>query len=153
MDPSADIAAAAAAGRRQALDLEVRLRASERDERRQLAARATLASGDLETRREVVEDRIHDARESLLVARLRRDIEHLARYQAAFGNSVTSACHIPVELDAVALHLVRLLDGTRTHERIARELAGIPGAPRLEDVRRHLPGSLDWLAGMGLLEG
>jgi SAM-dependent methyltransferase len=77
----------------------------------------------------------------------------LARYQAAFGNSVTSACHVPVELDAVALHLVRLLDGTRTHEQIARELAGIEGAPNLEDVRRYLPGSLDWLAGMGLLEG
>ena len=77
----------------------------------------------------------------------------LARYQAAFGNSVSSACHLPVELDAIAQHLLRLLDGTRTHEEIARELAGIPGAPILKDVRRHLPGSLAWLAGMGLLEG
>jgi SAM-dependent methyltransferase len=77
----------------------------------------------------------------------------LARYQAELGTSVTSVCHIPVELDAVAQHLVRLLDGTRTHEQIARELAGIPGAPSLEDVRRYLPGSLEWLAGMGLLEG
>jgi len=58
-----------------------------------------------------------------------------------------------VELDAIARQLVRLLDGTRTHEEIARELAEISGAPRLEEVRRHLPGSLDWLAGMGLLEG
>jgi SAM-dependent methyltransferase len=77
----------------------------------------------------------------------------LARYQAALGTSVTSVCHIPVELDAVAQHLVRLLDGTRTHEQIASKLAGIPGAPSLEDVRRYLPGSLEWLAGMGLLEG
>ena len=38
-------------------------------------------------------------------------------------------------------------------EQIARELAGIPGAPIREDVRRYLPGSLEWLAGMGLLEG
>ena len=78
---------------------------------------------------------------------------HLARYQVDLGSAVTSACHIPVELDAIARQLVRLLDGTRTHEEIARELAEIDGAPSLEDVRRHLPGSLEWLAGMGLLEG
>jgi methyltransferase-like protein len=76
----------------------------------------------------------------------------LARYQAAGGGNVTSACHIPVELDAVASHLVLLLDGTRTHEEIACQLAAIEGAPGLGDVRRHLPGSLDWLARMALLE-
>jgi SAM-dependent methyltransferase len=77
----------------------------------------------------------------------------LARYQAAIGSSVTSACHVPVELDPIARQLVRLLDGRRTYEQIARELAGIEGAPSLDDVRRYLPGSLDWLAGMALLEG
>ena len=77
----------------------------------------------------------------------------LARYQAAGGGNVTSVCHIPVELDAIARHLVRLLDGTRTHGEIASELAAIEGAPELEDVRRYLPGSLDWLARMALLEG
>ncbi len=77
----------------------------------------------------------------------------LARYQAAGGGNVTSACHIPVELDAIARHLMRLLDGTRTHGEIASELAAIEGAPGLEDVRRYLPGSLDWLARMALLEG
>jgi methyltransferase-like protein/trans-aconitate methyltransferase len=77
----------------------------------------------------------------------------LARYQAAGGGNLTSACHIPVELDAIARHLVRLLDGTRTHEEIACELASVAGAPSLEDVRRHLPGSLGWLARMALLEG
>jgi methyltransferase-like protein len=77
----------------------------------------------------------------------------LARYQAAGEGNVTSACHIPVELDAIARHLVRLLDGTRTHDEIARELAGIEGAPSLEDVRRYLPNSLDWLARLALLEG
>jgi SAM-dependent methyltransferase len=77
----------------------------------------------------------------------------LARHQAAGEGNVTSACHIPVELDVIARHLVRLLDGTRTHEEIAWELAGIEGAPGLEDVRRYLPGSLDWLARMALLEG
>ena len=77
----------------------------------------------------------------------------LVRYQAADEGNVTSACHIPVELDVVARHLVRLLDGTRTHEEIACELAAIEGSPSLEDVRRYLPGSLDWLARMALLEG
>ncbi len=77
----------------------------------------------------------------------------LARYQAPGGGNVTSACHIPVELDVIARHLVRLADGTRTHDEIARQLAGIEGAPPLEDIRRHLPGSLDWLARLALLEG
>ena len=77
----------------------------------------------------------------------------LARYQAAGGGNVTNACHIPVELDPIARHLVRLLDGTRTHDEIARELAAIEGAPSLEDVRRCLPSSLDWLARLALLEG
>jgi methyltransferase-like protein/trans-aconitate methyltransferase len=77
----------------------------------------------------------------------------LARYQAAREGNVTSACHIPVELDVIARNLVRLLDGTRTHEEIASELAGMEGAPGLEDVRRYLPGSLDWLARLALLEG
>ena len=77
----------------------------------------------------------------------------LARYQAARGGNVTNACHLPVELDPIARHLVGLLYGTRTHARIARELAGLPGMPGLRDVRRYLPGSLDWLARMALLEG
>ena len=77
----------------------------------------------------------------------------LARYQAAGGGNVTNACHIPVELDAIARHLVLLLDGTRTHDEIARELAAIAGAPSLEDIRRHLPNSLNWLARLALLEG
>ena len=76
----------------------------------------------------------------------------LVRYQAAGEGNVTSACHIPVELDVIARHLVRLLDGTRTHEEIACDLAAIEGAPSLEDVRRYLPGSLDWLARLALLE-
>jgi SAM-dependent methyltransferase len=77
----------------------------------------------------------------------------LARYQAAGGGNVTNACHIPVELDAVARRLVGLLDGTRTHRQIARELSRTAGMPSPRDVRRYLPGSLDWLARMALLEG
>jgi SAM-dependent methyltransferase len=77
----------------------------------------------------------------------------LARYQVSRGGSVTSACHIPIELDPIARDLVKLLDGTRTHEEIARELALCEGAPSLEEVRRHLPASLSWMARMALLEG
>ena len=77
----------------------------------------------------------------------------LARYQAAQGTNVTSVCHLPVELDPIANRLVRLLDGTRTHYQIARKLAAGEHAPDLQEVRSYLPGSLDWLARMGLLEG
>ena len=77
----------------------------------------------------------------------------LARYQAESGTVVTSACHVPVQLDAIAARLVRLLDGTRNHHQLACDLAGTEGAPGLEEIRRHLPGSLDWLARMALLEG
>ena len=80
-------------------------------------------------------------------------VSRLARYQAAGGGNVTNACHIPVELDPTARHLVRLLDGTRTLQQIARKLAGIAGAPSLKEVRRCLPNTLDWLARMALLEG
>ena len=75
----------------------------------------------------------------------------LARYQAARGGMVTSACHIPVQMDAIATHLMGLLDGKRTHDRIARDLAAISGVA-LADVRRGLPGSLNWLSQMALLE-
>jgi SAM-dependent methyltransferase len=76
----------------------------------------------------------------------------LVRYQAAGLGNVTSACHIPVELDWIARRLVRLLDGTRTHDEIACDMASIERAPSLEEIRRYLPGSLDWLARYALLE-
>jgi methyltransferase-like protein len=77
----------------------------------------------------------------------------LARYQATLSPRVTNACHLTVELDEVARQLVILMDGTRDHEQLAQELAAIPGAPSLEKTREYLPGSLEWLAGMALLEG
>jgi hypothetical protein len=57
-----------------------------------------------------------------------------------------------VKLDPIASHLLRLLDGKRTHDQIARKLAAIEYAPSLEELRRYLPNSLDWLARMALLE-
>jgi hypothetical protein len=55
----------------------------------------------------------------------------LVRWQAARGNVVTSACHLPVELSQDDLRLIRDLDGSHP----------------VED-----PTTLDWFARMGLLE-
>jgi SAM-dependent methyltransferase len=77
----------------------------------------------------------------------------LVRHQAAAGGDVTNACHLPVQLDEIGRALAVLLDGTRTVEAIAKELAVGPAAPSLEDVRKYLPSSLEWFARMGLLEG
>jgi hypothetical protein len=66
---------------------------------------------------------------------------------------VTNACHTPVELDSVARRLICLLDGTRGLKSIAKDLADIEGMPPAEEIRRGLPGSLEWLARMALLEG
>ena len=76
----------------------------------------------------------------------------LARHQARLSAHVTNACHHVIELDDMARRMVCLLDGSRDHEQVAQSLAEVPGAPPLEDVRRHLPGSLQWMAKMGLLE-
>lgn len=84
---------------------------------------------------------------------LRPIASRLVRHEAANGPLVTNACHTPVELDEVARHLVCLLDGSRDLEVIARDLAAIEGAPPIEEIRRGLPGSLQWLAQMALLEG
>jgi hypothetical protein len=77
----------------------------------------------------------------------------LARHQATTSKFVTSACHRVVELDDVGRELVLLLDGTRDHEQLARDLAAVSGAPPLEKIREHLSTSLEWLAGVALLEG
>jgi methyltransferase-like protein/SAM-dependent methyltransferase len=77
----------------------------------------------------------------------------LARHQASLSRFVTSACHHTVEVDDVGRLLLLLMDGTRDHEQLAQDLAAIPGTPPLEKIRVHLPTSLEWLAGMALLEG
>jgi SAM-dependent methyltransferase len=76
----------------------------------------------------------------------------LARYQARAGSQVTGLCHMPVQLDEVARRLLVLLDGNRTEAELARELARVQGSGGVREIRRALPGSLAWLAGMGLLE-
>jgi SAM-dependent methyltransferase len=76
----------------------------------------------------------------------------LARLQAAGGALVTNLCHVPVQLDEPARQLLLLLDGTRTPETLARRLAALPGAGAAREIRRALPASLAWLAGMALLE-
>ena len=77
----------------------------------------------------------------------------LARHQAQSGRLVTNLAHLPVELDEAGRRLLLLLDGRRGIEGLARALAAIPRAGRLEEIRRALPGSLEWMASMALLEG
>jgi len=76
----------------------------------------------------------------------------VVRYQAALSPFVASACHNTVQLDEVGRHLLLLMDGTRDHEQLARDLAAIPGAPPIEQIREHLLNSLEWLAAKALLE-
>jgi SAM-dependent methyltransferase/methyltransferase-like protein len=76
----------------------------------------------------------------------------LARYAARTSNRVPNVRHGLVELDEPGRQLLLLLDGTRTREAIARDLAKCAGAPPLRDLRRALPNSLEWMAAMGLLE-
>ena len=83
---------------------------------------------------------------------LRPRASRLARHQAAAAGTVTNLCHMPVQLDEVARQLLLLLDGTRTQQALARQLASQPGAGSEKQIRRALPASLAWLAQMALLE-
>jgi SAM-dependent methyltransferase len=65
----------------------------------------------------------------------------LARWQAARSSQVLSACHTPVELEEADLRLLRLLDGSRDQEELARACGFVPDE------------ALTWFARMGLLEG
>jgi SAM-dependent methyltransferase len=76
----------------------------------------------------------------------------LARYQAATSPLVTNLCHMPVQLDEVARHLLLLLDGSRTENDVVRALSSIPGAGKVDEIRAALPASLHWLAEMALFE-
>jgi len=77
----------------------------------------------------------------------------LARHQALWSPYVTNLCHNPVQLDQAARNLLGLLDGTRDHASIARDWAATPGAPPREQIERQLPGNLQGLAKLALLEG
>jgi methyltransferase-like protein len=76
----------------------------------------------------------------------------LARYQATQSDYVTNACHMPVKLDEVGRCILYLLDGSRTVSELARDLAISPEHPPLEEIERHLPESLQWMAKHALLE-
>ena len=76
----------------------------------------------------------------------------LVRLQATQSPFVTSLCHYPVELDDVSRLIVVALDGTRDHEQLARFLAENAEPADLDQIRAHLPASLEWLASKGLLE-
>jgi SAM-dependent methyltransferase len=76
----------------------------------------------------------------------------LTRHQASLSPYVTGACPHMVKLDEVARHLVCLMDGTRDHRQLAKDLSSVPGAPEAARIGEHLPASLEWLARMALLE-
>jgi SAM-dependent methyltransferase len=76
----------------------------------------------------------------------------LVRWQAERVALVTCAGHGAVQLDDVGRALLRLLDGTRDFETIARDLSRMDGAPPLDRIRELLPDRLEWMAGRGLLE-
>jgi len=76
----------------------------------------------------------------------------LAQYQASQSKFVTNACHHTVEVDDVGRLLLLLMDGTRDHEQLSQDLAGFPETPPIESIREYLPGCLEWLASMALLE-
>jgi SAM-dependent methyltransferase len=77
----------------------------------------------------------------------------LVRHQAELSIYVTSACQHVVKLDEVGRHLVCLMDGTRDHNQLVKDLAKVPGMPPAKQIRADLPASLEWLARMTLLEG
>ena len=55
----------------------------------------------------------------------------LARYQASHSNTVTNACHIPVQLDPAARKLLLRLDGTRTRSALAAHRATLSFLARM----------------------
>ena len=76
----------------------------------------------------------------------------LARWEAARTGVVTNSIHRSIDLDVMVGTLIELLDGTREIEDLARELAGLEGAPPLAEVRESLPRVLEYLWHSGLLE-
>lgn len=77
----------------------------------------------------------------------------VAQYQARDSGSVVNACCKIVSLDEVGRQLIQLLNGERTHQKVAADLARIPGAPAKDRIAQHLPASLEWMARAALLEG
>jgi len=77
----------------------------------------------------------------------------LARHQARESVAVVNACCKIVSLDEIGRRLIQLLDGSRTHEKIAADLAKTQGAPPMTEIVKHLPASLEWMARAALLEG
>ena len=81
------------------------------------------------------------------------EASRVARLQARSSLQVANAAHVLVKLDEISRNLLLLLDGTRDIAQIARDLAALPDSPALDEVTRHLPASLQWMARMALLVG
>ena len=76
----------------------------------------------------------------------------LVRYQVTQSEYVTNACHIPVKVDEVGRCILYLLDGSRNLDQVAQALAVTPQHPPVEEIAKHLPHSLKWMARHALLE-
>jgi SAM-dependent methyltransferase len=80
----------------------------------------------------------------------RPEVSAVARREASRSRFVTNLCHRTLHIDDSTAALLPLVDGTRTHDELARQWpqSGGPG-PRV--ARRHLAGMLDWMARAALL--
>jgi SAM-dependent methyltransferase len=75
----------------------------------------------------------------------------LARLQASRGGRVTTLRHVAVDIgDATGLHFIASLDGRRSVDQIAADMAAQLGAPP-EQVKPQVIAKLDDLARLGLL--
>ncbi len=72
----------------------------------------------------------------------------LARHQAQRSLQIANLAHTLVDMDEFGRRLILLLDGTRDHAALARELALGP-----EEIAELLPARLQHMAALGLLEG
>ncbi|HEV2445896.1 MAG TPA: class I SAM-dependent methyltransferase [Candidatus Sulfopaludibacter sp.] len=76
----------------------------------------------------------------------------LARWQAERSALVTCAGHGVAQIDEMGRTLIRLLDGTRPLDGLARTLSRIEGMPSAEEIAESLADRLAWMASVGLLE-
>ena len=76
----------------------------------------------------------------------------LARHQVQSSLQVANLVHTLVDVDEFGRRLLLLLDGTRDHAALARDLAAGENAPTSEEIAELLPVRLQTIAALGLLE-
>ena len=76
----------------------------------------------------------------------------LARHQAQSSLQVANLVHTLVDIDEFGRRLLLLLDGTRDHAAVARDLAAGENPPTPAEIGELLPARLQTIAALGLLE-